>query len=142
MSGLLNMKNEKTVNIIVLIGLILIALIFLSDFFSGVSGKKAKSQPEPEPSYEEYEKRLEKKLADAVAEIEGVGKLTVIVTLDSLSENVYSDKGQAVKTVITPKVRGAAIICEGGDNIIVKQKVTELTSKVLGISTARICVTN
>jgi len=138
MSGLL--KNEKAVKIIVFIGLALVALIFISDFFSGTSDKKQAVQPEP--SFEEYEKRLEKKLADAVAEIEGVGKLTVIVTLDSLSENVYSDKGQAVKTVITPKVRGAAIICEGGGNIIVKQKVVELTSKVLGISTARICVTN
>lgn len=138
MSGLL--KNEKAVKIIVFIGLTLVALIFISDFFTSVSDKKQSA--EPGPTFEEYEKRLEKKLADAISEIDGVGKLTVIITLDSLSENVYSDKGQAVKTVITPKVRGAAIICEGGGNIMVKQKVVELTSKVLGISTARICVTN
>jgi len=137
------LKNEKTVKIIVFIGFALIALIFISDIFSDASVSKKNSAEKPVyEEYEDYEKRLEKKLCDAVSEIEGVGKLTVVITLDSLSENVYSDKGGAVRTVITPKVRGAAIICEGGGNIVVKEKVVELASKVLGVSTARICVTN
>jgi len=140
MSGLL--KNDKAVKIIVFIGFALVALIFLSDIIggttSGNSGKK--SEEDSDVAEREYEKRLEDKLYGAISEIDGAGKLTVVITLDSLSENVYTDKG-AIKTVITPKVRGAAIICAGGDNIIVKQKIVETASKVLGISSARICVT-
>jgi len=135
------LKNEKAVKIIVFIGFALVALIFLTDVFSAGSGKTKVSDAGPADLEQEYEKRLEKKLADALSEIDGVGKLTVVITLDTLSENVYNDKGGAIKTVITPKVRGAAIICEGGGNIAVKEKVVELASKVLGVSTARICVT-
>jgi len=90
---------------------------------------------------EEYEKQLELKLEKAISAINGVGELTIVVTLDSLSETVYSDRGSGVRTVITPKVRGVAIICEGGDDIVTKQKIVELTSRVLGINTTRISVT-
>ena len=75
-------------------------------------------------------------------ELDGVGELTIVVTLDSLSENVFSERGSGIKTVITPKVRGVAIICEGGDDVIVKQKIVELVSRVLGINTTKISVTN
>jgi stage III sporulation protein AG len=90
----------------------------------------------------EHEAQLEEKLKKAISAIDGVGELTIVVTLDSLSETVYSERGGGVKTVITPKVRGVAVICEGGGDIIVKQKIVELTSRVLGIGTTRISVTN
>ncbi|MCL2633895.1 MAG: hypothetical protein FWD34_05200 [Oscillospiraceae bacterium] len=134
------LKNDKAVKIIILGGVALVLLIFMSDFLSGTS--KNQTTQAVEVSYEQYEKRLEKKLSQALAEIDGVGEFTVIITLDSLSETVYSERGGAVKTVITPKVRGVAIICEGGDDIYVKQKIVEMTSKVLGIGTNKICVTN
>ena len=42
---------------------------------------------------------------------------------------------------IQPKVRGVLVICEGGDNIEVEQRVLEAVTKSLDISTARVCVT-
>jgi stage III sporulation protein AG len=138
------LKNEKAVKIILLAAFALIVLFFLSDWFSGTSGKPQPAGIESESGIgvEEYEKRLEQKLEKAVSAINSVGELTIAVTLDSLSETVYSERGTAVKTVITPKVRGVAIICEGGGDIFVKQKIVELVSRLLGISTTKISVSN
>jgi stage III sporulation protein AG len=90
-----------------------------------------------------YEKQLEEKLIRAIGAIDGVNEesLTIVVTLDSLSETVYSDRGSGVRTVITPKVRGVAVICDGGADAVVKQKIIEVVSRVLGINSTRISVT-
>ena len=136
-------KNEKAFKTLLVGALALIALLFVSDAFSqndrGGSNPAAVSDY---TAYEEYEKRLEQKLERAISAIDGVGEFTIVVTLDSLSENVYSERGSGVRTVITPKVRGVAIVCEGGENVIVKQKLIELVSRVLGINTTRISVTS
>jgi len=138
-------KNDKAVKFIMIGGLALILLIFLSSLFESGSGGSSNSRGSPagELSYAEHEKRLEEKLIKAISAIDGVGgELTVVVTLDSLSETVYSERGSAVRTVITPRVRGVAVICSGGENVIVKGRIIEVVSRVLGVSTARISVTN
>jgi stage III sporulation protein AG len=134
------MKNEKAVKAIVFGGFALIILLFLSDIFSGSTQPKVSV----ETDFGEYERQIEHKLHTAISAINGVNPevLTVVVTLDSLCETVYAERGSGVKTVITPRVRGVAIICEGGENIVVKQKIVELVSRLLGISSTRISVTN
>ena len=136
------MKNPKAVKLIIYAVLALIVLVFLSEIFSDDAKSKNTTSAESETnSFSNYESQLEKELERAISAINGVGELTIMVTLDSLSETVFAEKGTGVKTVIMPKVRGVAIICEGGDDIIVKQKIVELVSRVLGISTTRISVT-
>jgi stage III sporulation protein AG len=130
------MKNDKAIKTITIGCLALFVLFFLSN------GTNNRAGSVPEPPFSEYEKQLEEKLMTAISAISGVGELTVVVTLDSLSETVYAERGNAIQTVITPRVRGVAVICEGGDNVIVKQKIIELVSRVLGISSTRISVTN
>jgi len=132
------MKSSAAVKIIVYGALALITLFFLTDIFSS----KPQNVESNVDTVAEHEQQLEEKLQKAIRAIDGVGELTIVVTLDSLSETVYSERGTGVKTVITPKVRGVAIICEGGGDIVVKQKIVELTSRVLGINTTRISVTN
>ncbi len=44
-----------------------------------------------------------------------------------------------LKTV-EPMVKGVAVVCDGGDKIIVKQKIVETVSTVLNISSNRVCV--
>ena len=72
------LKNEKAVKMILLAGLALIALVFLSDIMTGTGGKTQNSVKEP--AFEEHERRLEEKLAQALSQIDGVGEFTVIVT--------------------------------------------------------------
>ncbi|MDP4152915.1 MAG: hypothetical protein Q8865_05655 [Bacillota bacterium] len=41
---------------------------------------------------------------------------------------------------ILPKVKGVAVICEGGDKAYVQQQVTEMVSTVLDVSSNNVCV--
>lgn len=171
--------NDKTLKIFVIVGIIGIALIFISSFFSG--DKKTKQTKETKLSEEiltneEYEEKLEKEVSELVNNIEGVGEARVMVTLLSGVEYVYvteenidtdktntaeqtvaqrqsleqktilidDDNGRKkalLKTTLEPTVKGAVIVCEGGDDIIVKQRVTEAVTTALNISSTRICVT-
>lgn len=52
-----------------------------------------------------------------------------------------SGKQALVETALEPEIRGVAIVCEGGDDIAVVKRITDLVSVVLGVPTSRICVT-
>jgi len=127
---------------VLLVGFALIALFFLTNLFSESTGTSSGNEIKSDSVAAEHEKRLEQKLEKAISAIDGVGEMTIVVTLDSLSETVYAERGSGVRTVITPRVRGVAIICEGGGDIVIKQKIVELVSRVLGINTTRISVTS
>ena len=139
------MKNPKMVKSLMYGVCAVIMLIFLSELYSSISSpsnprNSSITHETDGNAVEEHERRLELKLERAVSAVEGVGELTIVVTLDSLSETVYSDRGTQIKTIITPKVRGVAIICEGGDDYVVKQKIVEIVSRVLGINSTKISV--
>lgn len=50
------------------------------------------------------------------------------------------EKALAV-TELEPKIKGAVVICPGGDDSLVKIRITEALTTALGISSARVCVT-
>lgn len=133
------MKNDRAIKIIVAAGLIVIVLIFLSDFldFGGTAENAANTGDDSAA----YAAELEEKLVALISEIEGAGRVKIMITLETSDENVYSAKETAVTTVKAPVVRGVAVVCEGGGDVLVKSKIVETVSKVLGISTARVCVT-
>jgi len=135
--------SDRAVKIIVAAGFAVIVIILLSDFFSfgGADKKEAETADEIRLDAARYAEQLERQLIGILSQIQGVGRVKVMITLENLDENVYSERQSSVLTVKMPKVRGAAIVCEGGENIFIKQKVVETVSKVLGISTARVCVT-
>ena len=60
------------------------------------------------------------------------------------SEHVLIDaqdgKQALVETCLEPEVKGVAVVCEGGDDITVVKRVTELVSVVLRLPTNRVCV--
>jgi stage III sporulation protein AG len=130
-SALLN--NDKAVKIIVAVGFAIILIIMFSDLF-GTGTNTGNETGNNTPSIEfrqdadRYARQLEEQLIEILSQIKGVGSVSVMLTLEN-----YDDKGM-------PRVRGAAVVCEGGGDIHVKQKVVETVSKVLGISTARVSV--
>lgn len=169
---LFNKKNRLFV-----IGLAGICLIFLSDLFGGSGQSEAKSGKETQ--YEDPAAsvtEIEKKLTGMLECVEGVGKVHVMITLESTPETIYAldeqtdskisrhaeeelpekadsyksehifrdspqGKQPLVETYLEPEIRGAAIVCEGGDDITVVKRITDLVSAVLGLATNRICVT-
>lgn len=118
---------------------------------------------------EEYETNLEKRLKKIVEEISGVGEVNVMITLEGsafysyatdttqdmgkegdskrestvvLSTGNSSTKEAVVSGYTLPKVKGAAVVCSGNISSSIRAKVISVVSAALGISSARICVTN
>lgn len=58
----------------------------------------------------------------------------------TVKDNDGTEHALAV-TEIEPKVKGVIIICQGGDNPIIKQRITEAVTTALNITSKRVCVT-
>lgn len=58
----------------------------------------------------------------------------------SLRKSDGSETGMILK-VIEPDVRGVLVVCNGGDNSMIKERVLEAVTKALNISSARVCIT-
>ena len=155
-----------------------ISIIFIVIFILGLllvfvpSNDKEKKTPMEETlrfDEEAYEKNLEKRLREIVEEIDGVGDVRVMITLEGSATYSYatdvaqdvSEKGNSKKesTVVLstgtsstkeavisgytlPKVKGAAVVCSKELSATLKGKVIEVVSAALGISSAKISVTN
>lgn len=119
---------------------------------------------------DEYAERLEERLVSIISSIHGAGETRVMVTLESGSEDVYlhnydygenngsdgknsferkdeyvivdgssGEQGIVVRQS-EPKIRGVAVVCEGGGNQSIKQQITETVTALLDISSARVSV--
>jgi stage III sporulation protein AG len=105
-----------------------------------------------------YRQQLEQQLSDLIAQVEGAGKTTVMITLESGEETIYAldtlsgqtqeqqthvllDDGTALaQTICTPRVCGVAVVCEGGGDVRVAARITELVGALLDVPSNRICV--
>lgn len=131
-------KSDKSVKIILAAGAALMLLIAFGGFFGGSSKTEETGYSRAELS--EYEARLEKRLSDILSEIKGIGKTEVMITLDCAEQTEYGKSKDMLISVKAPQVRGVIVVCEGGDNIAVREKVINAVSGVFGISTTRISV--
>ena len=105
-----------------------------------------------------YREQLEAQLQDLIGQIDGAGATAVMVTLETGEETVYAtdtqsgqtqsqethvllDDGTALaQTVYYPQVCGVAVVCDGGGDVRVAARITELVRALLDISSTRICV--
>ena len=131
-------KSDKSVKIILAAGAALMLLIAFGGFFGGST--KTEETGYSREKLAEYEARLEKRLSDILSEIKGIGKTEVMITLDGAEQTEYGKSKDMLISVKAPQVRGVIVVCEGGDNIAVKEKVINAVSGVFGISTTRISV--
>ena len=92
-------------------------------------------------SVEEYSKELNGKLLEIVSQIDGVGEAKIFLTMDNSGENVYLSNSDTKTKSIEPTVRGVVIVCEGGDDAIVVNRVLSAVTKSLSISTDKVCIT-
>lgn len=119
---------------------------------------------------QEYSQRLEERLTSIISSIEGAGMTKVMVTLESGNEDIYlhdfdygenadpsgknsierkdeyviidGDNGEhgIVVRIAEPKVRGVAVVCEGGGSQTVRSQIVEAVTALLDISSARVSV--
>lgn len=144
-------------------GVLVVALgIFLMTFPSGQTKVK---QPEQPSAHKDLTVPVDQELADILTQIQGVGRVKVMLTEATGSETVYqtdTDKSETadssstrtetvvisgngtesglVKTVSPPIFLGAIVVCQGGDNPTVRLSVAQAVSVVTGISMDRISV--
>ncbi len=109
-----------------------------------------------------YAVQMESRLKDLLESIEGVGKANVLLTISSTEETVYAetfkqgasqaensyviiDKGSQkealVKKINNPAISGVVIVCEGGDDSRICEKIYYSVSTALNIPTNKIFVT-
>ncbi len=129
------LNDNRIRNFILISGLAAIALIFLSTFISfdgnGTSGS----------SVSDYRLELQQSITDMLSEVEGVGEVKVLLTIENSSEGVYLDNNSTKTKEIEPVIRGAVVVCDGGDDPVVVGRINDAVTKALNISSAKVCVT-
>ncbi len=137
--------------------LLLLALAILLLLFGGSVGKgqtQGTTDAEITERTEAYRRELEERLAALCAEVEGAGRVSVMITLDGTARAVYATdtRGDGKSDYVVsggkglllshayPDVVGVAIVCDGGGNADVTDKLTRLSAAALGIGTNRIYV--
>jgi stage III sporulation protein AG len=81
-------KGKKISLIIVIVGILGIVLIFLSDFIHFSSGSQQNSS-NTQTASSSFEADTAKRLEDIIGQISGVGRVKVMVTVESGVENIY-----------------------------------------------------
>ncbi len=146
-----NIKGKELLLLLLAAGILLL-------FLGGGTQKKQEAVSEGAADVaartEAYRLALEEELTLLCGKIEGVGQLSLLVTLDGSERAVYAtDVGQngRLDYVVNggeglllyrenPSVRGVAVVCEGGNDPAVQAALTSLLSAVLGIGVNRISV--
>ena len=151
-------KDKKTI-FIILIGFLGMVLILFSPNDS--EKKKVVDQVE---TVNYNSDNIQDEVEEMIESIKGAGKTKVYITYESDSEHVYAmnideksdgsdlhykseyiitdDENGLILKVIYPKVRGVAVICEGGGDPLVKEKIYSVISALFDISTNKISVTD
>lgn len=163
------LSNEKSIRLIVLLGICGILLVYLSNAFGSDKADKAViSKQDTSATSFDYEQRLERSLARIVTAITGEEAPAVLVTLESGSKTIYAeneksslqnerteqesshvilkgtDGGQQALTVteLQPSVKGVVIVSGYAADPVVREKLTMAVKTALDISSARVCVTD
>lgn len=144
--------------LILVVGLVLLTI---------PSQKKSQTQTtEPEAVIQTNQMDISQELAEVLAQMNGVGKVKVMLTLSAGEITIYhsdenidttegassvrketvivtdSDRNQnpLITQVIPAKYQGAVIVCQGADNPSVKWAVVEAVSKATGLGADQISV--
>jgi len=128
------LKSKRFLRIAVISGIAAILLILLSSAvdLSALSKK---------PSAEEYSEQLKTQLLDIVSQIDGVGEVKVFLTMDNTGENVYLSNSDTKTKSIEPTVRGVVIVCDGGDDPIIVDRVLGAVTRSLSVSSDKVYIT-
>ena len=149
-------QKENRARLAVLLGVAAMLLILLSELFA--PSEKTASASSAATDENAYRQQLEQQLEELLSQVQDAGKTTVMITLESGEETIYAldtlsgqmqeqqthvllDDGTALaQTVCSPKVCGVAVVCEGGGDVRVAARITELVGALLDIPSNRICV--
>lgn len=135
----------------VLIGGVAMLLLLLSELMpTGTKSAAASTAPQEIAA---YQTQLENRLETLIAQMDGAGKTTVMLTLETGEETIYAldtqsgqmhvlleDGSALAETIYQPQIRGVAVLCDGGGDVRVAARITEMVGALLDLPSNRICV--
>lgn len=143
-------KNKKGI-LLLFCGIIMGIILLITDIKEPTTATSAEKN---EAYTDNYTYFLEKKTEDMINKIKGVSNAKVMITLKNSGEQVFaSDNSDTNKKHVIvddslvcineymPEVEGVAVVCNGGDDALIKQKITELLCSLLGIYSTHIYIT-
>ncbi len=163
------LKLDKKTIILIVCGVVALVLVTIGEFTSYKENEKVDVSDTSVYSYQ-YIKNAQKDLQKILCKINGAGEVSVLITLESCYENVYAKaceqenqsndvtqknnfkeeyaivkKGSSNEEcllikVYEPKIKGVAVVCEGGDKQAVQQAVTETVCALYDITTDKVSV--
>lgn len=154
------LKSRKLLLLCLLAGLILVLL---------PDGREEASAPAAEPVTLSAAEDLERRLEALLSQVDGAGKVQVLLTLDAGEETRFqtdtvtetrnaegtAEESNTVTTVLTdtgndtvpvavqvtaPVYRGAVVVAEGADRAAVRLELTEAVMRLTGLGADRISV--
>jgi len=133
-------------------GVLALLLILLSELFPQKTASAAPSGNDQTAL--QYQTQLEK----LISQLNGAGRTTVMVTLETGEESIYAvdtqsgnlqeqsthvllDDGSALtETIYLPQIRGVAVLCDGGGDVRVAARITEMVCALLDLPSNRVCI--
>ena len=152
------LQKQNRPQLAIVFGVVAMLLILLSELFSAPAKTTATSTKSSASSEKAYQAQLEEQLTTLIEQISGAGKTIVMVTLESGEETIYAtdtqsgqtqsqethillDDGSALaETTYLPTVCGVAVVCDGGGDVRVAARITELVRALLDLPANHICV--
>lgn len=100
------------------------------------------------------ERDLGSELEQILSQIQGVGRVQVLMTVEAGEQILYQTEGEdtviitdgdrvesgLVQQVLPERYRGAVVVCQGADSAAVRLNVIEAVAAVTGLSSDRITV--
>ncbi|MCC8016728.1 MAG: hypothetical protein LIO43_05135 [Clostridiales bacterium] len=127
--------------------------------------KSTSNEKLDENDYAAYVSSLSDELNDIISSIDGVGDCRVMITLKNTKEKVFAENTEKSDSsgstsenneyVIYdsengdspillkenfPAIEGVAVVCSGGDNVLVKEKIINCVCALFNISANRVSV--
>lgn len=164
LSALRSLQNNKNrTALAVTVGVMAMLLLLLSELLPSGNTQKTAASTVRTAAVSQYQTQLEQQLEELISQLQGAGRTTVMVTLTTGEETIYAvdiyavdtqtgdlqqqethvllqDGSALAETTYLPQVCGVAVLCEGGGDVRVAARITELLHSLLDLPTNRICV--
>ena len=109
---------------------------------------------------DKYVTELENRICIILESMDGISNVNVIITAKECTEIIYAqnskysggsltekeyvmadESGMPIRLkLVYPKIKGVAVVCQGGSNPINREKIVELLTSLLDISSSSVCV--
>lgn len=163
------LKGERGVRLVVILGVAGLALILLSGLFSpdetAPEEESTQTLVDASAQLAQYCSRTQQQLAEILEQIDGVGTCQVMLRATATAEHVYVQNEETdaedshtqekrsvvvlsdsegehalVQQVVEPQISGVIVVCSGASSSIVKERVSNAVQAILDLPANRICI--